>query len=59
MGRHRSLRAGVTLVSAGAAGETGVIVAVIGRPARPYGSVTAPRSAPVTNRAYLASTPVV
>jgi len=38
-------------------GGTGVIVAVIGRPARPYGSVTAPRSAPVTNRAYLASTP--
>ncbi len=25
----------------------------------PYGSVTAPRSAPVTSRAYLASTPVV
>ncbi len=24
-----------------------------------YGSVTAPRSAPVTSRAYLASTPVV
>jgi hypothetical protein len=26
---------------------------------RSYGSVTAPRSAPVTNRAYLASTPVL
>jgi len=25
----------------------------------PYGSVTAPRSAPVTSLAYLASTPVV
>ncbi len=49
------VRAGLRLGSAAAGSGEG---APAGRPAAVQGSVTAPRSAPVTSRAYLARTPV-